>query len=153
MKKISLILAVGLTLGAGTLALAQKDGARGDRGQKMFDRVDADSDGRITAAEAQAFRDERFRRLDANADGQVTKAEMQDARSKRRAERKERRAERRAQRMAKRFEKTDTNGNGALDRNEFDRMAAARFQRMDANGDGAVTRDEIRSMRGRKRGQ
>lgn len=145
MKHMSIAIALGFALGAGGLGWAQS----GDRGGKMFDRVDINNDGRITLQEAQAFRNARFQRMDANNDGQVTQAEMQEARSKRRAQR----AERSRDRMAKRFEKTDTNGNGALDRAEFERMAAERFARMDVNGDGAVTRDEIRNRRGRKKAE
>ncbi|MEM1162821.1 MAG: EF-hand domain-containing protein [Pseudomonadota bacterium] len=127
----TLILGLGTVAVTGTMALAQSE-----RGQKMFERVDANGDGLISISEARAMREERFGKMDANGDGRVTLAELQETGKARRAER-----------MAKRFEKMDANGNGAIERTEFEDMAEARFERIDQNGDGALSQDEIRQSR------
>ena len=114
--------------------------ANDNRGGRMFDRVDADKDGRISAAEARAFGDQRFQKMDVDGSGTVTLAEMEAAVRKRQS-----------QRLAKRFENLDVNGDGVVVRAEFDEIGAKRFARMDRNSDGAVTRDEARKAHKQRR--
>ena len=45
----------------------------------MFDRMDANGDGKVTRAEAQAAGDAFFAKLDKNGDGVVTKEELKAA--------------------------------------------------------------------------
>ncbi len=53
--------------------------ARGaDRAAKMFERLDANKDGKLTRAEATSG-DKRFERMDANGDGYLTKDELKKA--------------------------------------------------------------------------
>lgn len=60
-------------------------GMRGERlGVRLFERLDADRDGRVSLAEVTAARLQRFDRLDANKDGVVTREERQAARQARR---------------------------------------------------------------------
>ena len=47
----------------------------------------------------------------------------------------------------------DTNGDGAISKDEFTTAALAMFDRADTNGDGTVTPDEREQMRGHMRGQ
>lgn len=137
MKTSYILIGLG-TLGLlGGAALAEEP----RRGDRMFQRIDTNADGRITRAEADAFRNVRFERMDYDGDGVITLDEMQDA------------ARRRApERAAKRFERMDRNGDGALTRAELADAHAARFARMDANGDGFVTREEVRALRERRGG-
>ncbi len=53
-------------------------------GAKRFQRMDADSDGRVSLAEATALRLQRFDRIDANRDGTITREERRAARQARR---------------------------------------------------------------------
>jgi Ca2+-binding EF-hand superfamily protein len=43
----------------------------------MFDRMDADKDGKVTKAEFEAAGDKMFQRMDKNGDGIIEKDEMQ----------------------------------------------------------------------------
>ncbi|MBV9527340.1 signal transduction protein [Sphingomonas sp.] len=52
---------------------------------RLFDRMDANHDGYLDAAEIRAALTQRFRRLDANGDGIVTPEERMAARDKRKA--------------------------------------------------------------------
>ena len=49
-----------------------------------------------------------------------------------------------AKKAKRMFSKVDTNGDGALDLNEFLQNAEQRFQKMDLNGDGSVTPEEAK---------
>ena len=137
MTRTLLLAAAAATAMTAGIAMA-KDG---QRGAKIFERLDINGDGAISASESESFRAERVARMDANGDGRVTIEEMREAGRKRRADR-----------TAKRFEKMDANGDGVVQRAEFEDMAAKRFDRMDANGDGQVTIEEIRARKGRRKG-
>jgi Ca2+-binding EF-hand superfamily protein len=124
---------------------------------KQFARLDANRDGFVTQAEAQAVRanaaakrGERaakranrapgalFERLDTNRDGVVTRAEADAARAARAANHPARAAAI-ARRGARLFERLDTNRDGQIARAEFDAAHAQRQQRIaarDKDGDG-----------------
>ena len=91
--------------------MRHRRGARGGHGRMMA--ADADKDGRISRAEAQAAQDkagDRFEKMDFNKDGYLDRADMQA---------------RVAQRRGECFAKADADGNGQLSRAEFDRMDEA----------------------------
>jgi Ca2+-binding EF-hand superfamily protein len=130
---------------------------------------DADGDGVVTRDEAMAQADARFDRMDANKDGKLTADEMRPRRpmgdpsatppapppadgaappagSTGPAGRGERM-----------FARLDTNGDGAIDREEFRAQAAQRFDRVDTNKDGKIdaaerqaARDAMGQMRARR---
>jgi Ca2+-binding EF-hand superfamily protein len=52
-------------------------------GGRVFERIDADRDGRVSLAEATTARLRLFERLDANRDGRVTREERRQARAAR----------------------------------------------------------------------
>ena len=58
---LATIVAVGLTATVPAFA--------GGRGGKMFDRLDTDSDGKITQQEFNARHSERFKQMDTDGDG------------------------------------------------------------------------------------
>jgi len=120
--------------------------------QQHFARIDANHDGAITQAEAQALtakRGERianradrqgrpdptqfFTRLDANKDGQVTRAEFDAVRAARAQAQAP--APQRAQRGEQMFARLDTDRNGAISRAEFDAGRQLRGQRMEHRGE------------------
>ena len=78
--------ALSLGLLAAAPVLAKGPGYGGGRGAMMFDRFDADGDGKITHEEFQAGHDERFRQMDLDGDGAVTQNEARQAMQQMRAE-------------------------------------------------------------------
>jgi EF-hand domain pair/EF hand len=103
-----------------------------------------------TRAEVQAKVAEHFAKLDANRDGSVTKAEADAAMQGFRAHFAERAKERRGDRREHAFERLDANRDGAISRGEWDAGAAHREQRMasrDHNGDGRPDRRGFRHAR------
>lgn len=182
MKKIVLFGAAAAALIA-TPALAQQGRGGFERGagvtraevetrvRDMFARLDANRDGFVTQAEAQAVRgaaraerqenrgqrrEARFARLDANRDGSISRAEFlaRPERGERRAERRAARLERRGQRgglMArlggKRFERIDADKDGRISLAEVTMQRLQAFDRADANRDGRVTREERQAVR------
>lgn len=142
MRKSTLTLSVaGAAIIAltGGVAVANQHG--GDRGApmtlaqtkthsaQMFERMDANNDGVINAADRAAKRAERFAATDTNNDGELTKAEMTAAREARKAEKQERRMERRESRMEQRFERLDTDNSGGVSQAEMDAAQQARAER------------------------
>ena len=147
------------------------------RVRDMFARVDANRDGYVTQAEAQAFRgaargnrrearqdrrEERFARLDANRDGEISRAEFfaspqrgdraerRDLRGERRADRMERRGQRGglfARLGERRFDRVDVNNDGRISLAEATQLRLQAFDRADVNRDGRLTREERRSLR------
>lgn len=149
--------------GDGNLTRAEAMAAAAAR----FARMDANSDGRIDAADREAGRERRrdsmFARMDADGNGAISRAEFDaagDAMDERREARQEARAHRgrdhrrgpgqRAFRAGQRMEAArmaDTNNDRAIDRAEFMAAAEARFARADADGNGTISADERRAMR------
>ncbi len=92
--------------------------------------------GPLTRASVQAAVQTRFARVDANHDGFVTRAEAdarvaqaREQRQDRMEQRRERRTERRAERRAGLFDRIDSDNNGAISRSEFEAHASARAER------------------------
>ena len=107
-KKISL-----LTLGAALIAvpvLAAPGGARGD----------ADGNGTLTRAEAEAHATQMFARMDANKDGKIDAAD---------------RTAKRAEMQAKMFERIDADKDGSISRAEWDQHGADRAGKRAESGD------------------
>lgn len=53
----------------------------------------------------------------------------------------------------KMFEKHDTNGDGAISKEEFLDHAEERFSKMDTNGDGSVSKEEAKAGHDKKRAE
>jgi hypothetical protein len=94
-----------ITLGLSFVALLTAGGAYAAQGQM---KADADGNGTISRAEAQAGATARFARMDANKDGKIDQADRQL---------------RRETMKTRRFEQMDTDHNGQLTKAEF--MAAS----------------------------
>ncbi len=123
--------AIAITAGA---SLATGPGI--PRGEKMFGRLDADSNGRLTVAEIQPRAAKRFFRIDNDADGAVSKSEI-DLWLKQSTER-------RRDRMLSRL---DADKNGAVSAAEFENFLGGEFKKADKNGDGGVTFDEANAYK------
>jgi Ca2+-binding EF-hand superfamily protein len=125
------LIAAGAVLAVAAPALAQTSAPSGmtleqfqaRNTDKMFDRLDANKDGKISPEEFAAFRESN-----AKADAKATKAGK------------------RGQRMFARFDK---NNDGSLSRAEAGDVLAMRFKRMDANNDGVLTIEELQAKSGK----
>ena len=96
-----------------------------------------------TRADVQAEVAKHFARVDANRDGFVTQAEADAAVEAFRGKRAEKRTERRADRREHAFERIDVNGDGAITKAEWDAKQTKRQERVaarDHDGDGRPDR-------------
>lgn len=112
----------------------------------MFERADANGDGKVTRDEVEAFRIERFSRIDADGDGLITEDELSAIGR-----------EKAARRAARFLEHMDKDSDGAISEAEFSALADTRadrmFERADADGDGAIDRDELEAVKSSWRGR
>ena len=138
--KAKLIVVVATTLLSAPL-MVDHHGDRehpGKRMNKMFERLDSDGNGSISANEFNVPEDRPSpeMRMDANGDGVLTCDEVAAA------------TEQRSEEALERFDSVDTDGNGAIDNDE---RRLSLFNRMDADGDGELTKREIvKARRGGK---
>ncbi len=103
---------------------------------QVFQRMDADDDGKITQEEVDAFRAAQVTAADASGDGALSIEEFDTAyrdltRSK----------------MVRAFQRLDVDGDGIISADEMDNRFGSFVEKMDRNGDGAL------SMEDRGRGQ
>ncbi len=182
------LLVAGAALAASTTALAQPAAPGGrdlvqtraeavERARTLFARVDANRDGAITQAEAQALRGKargqrglrarggaaasRFDRLDSNRDNMISREEWAQVEA-RRSQRQAAGQWERGQRMAMRgrmggamLRAADIDGDSRITLQEAERAALQRFDRIDLNRDGRVTpaeRQQARQQRPDRRG-
>jgi len=104
--------------------------------EAVFQQADADHDGRLTRAEAEAYRARRFSEADTNHDGKLDQAELAAMRNAHRAER-----------MQVRFAGLDRDGDGKISRDEAPPRLAAMFDEADTDHDGKLSIDEMRAIR------
>ena len=100
--------------------------------------VDANRDGRISAAEHAAAAKKMFRAMDANRDRKVTAAEMDAAYG----EVTGKKADQTGMSTADKIRVVDRDGDGALTASEHDAASKDMFRRMDADRDGYLSREE-----------
>lgn len=115
-------------------AMAQDAPPPGQRGERMWEELDANGDGLITLSEMDARHREMFSAADANGDGAISKDEMK-------AHMRETHAGMRAKMMG------DENGDGVVTRAEFDKHSSERFGELDRNGDGEISAEEFDAAR------
>ncbi len=143
MKTSILVIAACIGLATPSLALAAKGDGEGDgnRIQKRFERMDQDSNGRVTLEEVNTVREKRLARVDANGDGAVTLEELEEA------------SKRESRHGARRFERMDLNGDGKVTADESAEVTAMWFEKVDKNGDGGITIGELQQWRPRGPGK
>lgn len=113
---------------------------RQEHQQKMFEREDANNDGRLTREETR-LPSAWFEKADANKDGALTLAELGNAHNHARPDKA---AGHHRAGKARRF---DQNGDGKVERQELRTAASDQFARLDKNKDGSLTSDEFRAQR------
>ena len=141
-----------------------------ERVRALFARADANRDGAIAGAEAQALRGQRgvrgrggaaasrFDRLDTNRDNMISREEWAQVEA-RRSQRQASGQGQRRQRMAMRgrmsgamLRAADLDRDNRVRLQEAERAALQRFDRLDLNRDGQVTRAERQQARQQRLG-
>jgi Ca2+-binding EF-hand superfamily protein len=130
-KVLTIVLIASGIAAVATMAVASEPYL--PRGQKGFDLLDANKDGKITVVELTPRAEKRFLSVDANKDDAVTAAEIDTA--------LQAAIERRRNRI---MATMDTDKNGSVTRTELDKYVEAMVKGADANGDGGVSFDEAR---------
>jgi Ca2+-binding EF-hand superfamily protein len=155
MRKFTLIIAAS-SMALGGVAYAQsaerpdrnasqtRDQAQA-RATAMFERMDANDDGTIDAADRQAKMLQRFARIDTDNNGSISQAEFL-AMHEARGEKAGKRGRRGGAKMGMRGMK-GMGVDGAMTQAQFEAAALARFDQADANGDGTLTAAERQAAR------
>lgn len=109
-------------------------GGYGDRGgmmRHMFDLADADKDGKVTQAEIDKARDDRFAKYDANSDGKLTLDEFENLLR-----------EITRPMTVRAFQRLDPNGDAVITVEELSVRTDNIVERMDRNNDGALSLED-----------
>jgi Ca2+-binding EF-hand superfamily protein len=104
--------------------------------------VEGNPDGAISASEHAASADKRFEMMDADKDGRVTAAEIGASHGAESAAWAKQRMS-----AADKIRKLDADNDGALTRAEYAAGSQKMFSKMDADGDGNLTAAEMHSGR------
>lgn len=99
--------------------------------KRVFELADADKDGKLTQAEIDAARTQRFESHDANGDGKLSLAEFESLF-----------AEVTEPVTVRAFQFLDPDGDAQITMEEFAKPGARLVERFDRNGDGALSSDD-----------
>ena len=127
------------------MALQERHGYRGEpdehhgqygwhrRGERLLESFDSNNDGKLSQAEVDQARRDRFTQFDTDTDGKLSLQEYQalwlDAMRRH---------------MVDRFQALDDDGDAAVTTEEFMAPFGEVVRRLDRNDDGELTRDELR---------
>lgn len=134
------VLALGLMASAGaSLAGGKWDGHRdrGGFGPGLFERLDANSDDKVTQAEVDQVRQDRLAEFDENGDGSLTLEEYQALWLSIMREH-----------MVDRFQALDDDGDAVVTVEEYVEPFSGMVSRLDCNDDGELTSDDMRRRHG-----
>jgi Ca2+-binding EF-hand superfamily protein len=123
-------------LAASPAAFAGKGGGGVDH---QFSMMDADGDGKISAAEHAAGAKKMFETMDADKDGKVTAKEMETAHQQVTGDQ----AKKSEMSAADKIKMIDTNGDGVISTDEHIAGGKKMFDMMDTNKDGFLTKAEL----------
>ncbi len=127
------------------------------KAEQMFDRMDANKDGRIDQADRAARQTERFAKLDTDKNGQLSPAEMSAGHQRKPRAESEAPARKMGMRGGHRGMKgglmkmADTNKDGTITKSEAVAAALAKFDTADTNRDGSVTAEERKAAKAQMR--
>lgn len=115
-------------------------GAAAEFGPGPLESFDRNGDGKLTQAEIDETRRERFAKFDKNGDGKLTLEEFESLWK-----------DFMRTRMVRSFQALDEDGDGAVTGQEYLKPMSRLVQRLDRNGDGEATADELRHTGGHGR--
>jgi hypothetical protein len=124
-------------------AIAGGEGA--DSSKYPMKMMDADKDGRVTAAEHAAGAERMFGKIDADGDGRVTTVEMDAHHQKMMGKNEARPGKHKMMSSDEKIRTIDKDGDGAITAEEHAAGSQKMFGKMDADKDGALTAEEIKS--------
>lgn len=123
-----------------------RGGRHGEKAGKRFEELDADKDGKVTKAEAEAGRKARFAQIDTDGNGVLESAELAVHQDAMRGERGGKGGGAKQPRILR----MDADNDGKVTMAEFEQKHASWFTEVDADSDGVVTQDEFRAKGGGK---
>ena len=131
---------VGVAAIAGTSQAGRWGGGHhgGSGAMRMLDQYDADGDGKLTQAEIDTARSERFAKYDADGNGALSLEEFEGLFH-----------EVTRPMMVRAYQRLDPDGDASVTAEEYDGAFADIVEHMDRNGDGALSREDMR--RGHRR--
>ena len=131
----------GIVVSAGVLcaSVATAGGKPAVAPDKEFAMMDANKDGKVSAAEHAAGAKAMFEKMDADKDGKVTEAEMTAAHHAVTGHH----AAKADMSSADKIKVVDANGDGILTAEEHAAASASMFTKMDADKDGFLTKKEM----------
>jgi Ca2+-binding EF-hand superfamily protein len=132
-----------LALAVSGLMLSFGASANDDKMKKM----DANNDGRISAAEHAAGARSMFQKMDSNSDGRVTAAEMD-------ASHKQMKGDDRGgkTKSSDKLKSLDANSDGVITAAEHEAGSRSKFSQMDTDGDGYLSAAEMQAGHARTMG-
>lgn len=116
------------------------EGARREGGAGLFERHDADGDGRLSRSELPEEIRDRLMAADADGDGALTPEELRAARPRRGSDGGDLSPEERRARM---MERMDANGDGKITLDELPERLREAMKEADTNGDGVLSAEEL----------
>jgi len=124
--------------GRGHHGMGMRGMGHGGRGMhRMLERFDTNEDGKLTQEELDGARKKLLAAHDGDKDGKLSLAEYEKLW-----------LEVKRQRMVRSFQKVDRDGDASVTLDEFLKPYAKIVERMDSNGDGALDRDDHRKRHG-----
>lgn len=139
-----IVLGAGLAIAIlGAAAVTASAGYRGHGphgggfGETLFEKFDANSDGKITKDEIAAVRKDRFAKYDANKDGTLSLEEYKGLF-----------AEMMQQRMVRSFQKLDRDGDGKVTDAEMARKLDRLMAHLDRDDNGEIEKSDLRRPKG-----
>lgn len=125
----TLVIAGGLSLIAASPVFASK-------AEDMFKKMDANADGKVTAAEHAQFSDTMFKQSDVDRDGKVSAAECEAAQAT-----YDQKVDKQA--VTSHLRQVDTDADGQISASENTAFEKSAFMRADKNADGSLSEDEV----------
>lgn len=138
MKKITMIIAGIAVLSApvAVYASSEKKDYHQDKIERIFEKKDANKDGKLAKEELSGRWSTKFEKLDENKDGFITQAEAKSAHKRMKNER-----------MTNMMMRLDTNSDGEVSEAEFTAFTLTKFKKADKDGNGSLSRDEMSKAR------